>query len=1499
MRQVYKTIRATLMAAVLAVVAIYLLLYIALSLPFCQNIIKQHAEKFLSEYLDTEVSVGNLRIMPFNQVVIKDFIVKDKEGVEAVKAGKLGAGIDIISLIFKQRLIFTHAELIKPEVKIYRKAEKGPLNIDFIIDAFKPKDKNKPPAKFDFKIANIILRQGKLYFDNEWKRPDSNPARIDFNHLRVTDIKADISLPEMRNDDFSICIRRLSLKEMKGFELESLAGNFHISPTDISFSGLSVRLPETEISLNDQKIAIKGYSDIKNALCNGEYDVRIRDSRITPSDLSAFLPALEKFDRELALDCWLEGGINDFTIKRLSLNSEISGIKLDLAGKISHIRDKVNFSATISRFLVRAGEADMSALLGILPSVPANAKEFISRLGDVETEGKLHMTGKSLLFDGKIATGIGSAMIDGKLLMPARGNFAISSEVRSPGIDLGKLLATEKLGMVSFETSSDITIRGKDISGNANAVIPQACLNGKNWNDIKLDISKQESEIKANIFSGDPDAQLSAEAFMTLAGKESAIKADGVIHNLNFANLGIHKLEKYSLGCTVSADIHGIDPDNIAGKINITDTRLTDKENKTLDIKNIYLDAEGNPESRRVTLASDYLTGEMSGSFRFRTLPQSLASILHRAFPDIIEKTVIPTDSVEYRFNILRNNTLLEYLGAPVRLLTNIPVYGRIDAPNRIATMNLDCDYLQQGKDKLIKKTKLQIDLNGNTDSYTLSGSTILPGKNGDIGLSLGASASNNVLSSNLSWKFQRDKRFDGKISLDTRFPSKADSQSPIQINVNESQFAVNDTVWTIHPSEIFIKEKNIRIDNLLINNENQFVSINGTASPSPSENISVNLKNIDLDYIFETLNINYVTFGGRATGLISGSAVFSSSPVAETKWLKVKNLSYNNAVLGDATISSHWDNKEKKVAINADISDQGHRAAVIDGGIWVTRDSLSFALDADKVNIEFLQPFMAAFSSDVKGRASGNALLYGTFSDIDLTGKIFADTIALKLDYTNCVYHGSDSVYLSPGKISIPGFRLYDKYGNSGMLRGTVSHRYFHEPKFEFRINDARNLLCYDTNEAINPIWYGTVFGNGGGRITGYPGQVDIMIDMSTAPKSRFTFVLSDTEDAEDYKFLTFTDKKKERHQAEQPDTTHEIEKLFKKRIVDNLQNSSSAFNIDIRTTITPDAEMILVMDPIAGDCIKAFGSGALQIAYGSSNDKMTMYGKYTLEKGSYNFSLQDLIIKDFVIRPGSTISFNGDPLNARLDIKAAYKVNTSLTDLDKSFATDKDLNRTNVPVEAILKVNGDLQNPEIGFDIELPTLTQNVERKVKSIISTDDMMQRQIIYLLALNRFYAPEYMGGGSNNELSSIASSTLSSQLSRLMSNLTDKWMISPYFHSDNGQFTDMEVDLALSSSLLNNRLLLNGNLGYRDKSTSSTTFIGDFDIEYLLNRRGSLRLKAYNHYNDKNYYLKSSLTTQGVGIMYKHDFNRWFGFLKKWRRPKKQTEKSSGEKKRLP
>ncbi len=325
----------------------------------------------------------------------------------------------------------------------------------------------------------------------------------------------------------------------------------------------------------------------------------------------------------------------------------------------------------------------------------------------------------------------------------------------------------------------------------------------------------------------------------------------------------------------------------------------------------------------------------------------------------------------------------------------------------------------------------------------------------------------------------------------------------------------------------------------------------------------------------------------------------------------------------------------------------------------------------------------------------------------------------------------------------------------------------------------------------------------------------------------------------------------------------------------------ATSIYNMSLNIDINPNTRMVLVMDPVAGDKITAYGSGHANVIYSSGNDDFRIFGDYTIQRGDYNFTLQDIIIKNFAIVDGSSVAFTGNLDKTQLDIDAIYALKANLSDLDESFLNDKEVGRTNVTVNAVLQVDGSLMNPDINFDLKFPTLTSDVERKVHSIVSTKEMMNRQIIYLLALNRFYTPDYMSATTKgNELMSVASSTISSQLSNILGQISDKFSVAPTLRSNAGDFSDVEFDVALSSTLLNNRLLLNGNFGYRDKMLNNNQFVGDFDIEYLLNRKGNWRLKAYNHFNDRNLYVKTALTTQGIGLVFKHDFNNFLDFFRK-------------------
>lgn len=798
----------------------------------------------------------------------------------------------------------------------------------------------------------------------------------------------------------------------------------------------------------------------------------------------------------------------------------------------------------------------------------------------------------------------------------------------------------------------------------------------------------------------------------------------------------------------------------------------------------------------------------------------------------------------------------------------------------------LDAPYLQQ-KDKLIRNSAVRVDIAGYQDRALFYATTGIPTKNGDMRLNVTCNGSSNRLDSRIGWRIASDRDFHGDIDFSTAVGRDADSIMTADITFNPTEIVINDTTWHISRSDIAVRDKRITVDNFDIRRDRQSINIDGVASADSTDMLTLRLRDIDLDYVFGTLNIDNVMFGGEATGDFFGTMLLSKSPELYTPCLHVKGLKYNHSLMGDTDIRSAWHSDTKAVSINAVVSQANGRRSLIDGAIYPMSEELDFWFQADKVGVGFMQPFMAAFADEVSGFASGSAHLYGTFKYLDMTGDLYADDFKVKLGFTNTTYSASDSIHMRPGLIDIRDLTIRDRDGHTATLNGRVTHRFFKAPEFDFSLTGARNLLSYDVGPSEEHPWHGRIYGNGSAYINGHPGVVNIGVNMSTAPGSTFTFVLSDAEVADEYSFITFRD----RNAPDVADTlslaigSPELDRIMTERVRKNREaESASAYNMNFQVDVTPAAQMNLVMDPVGGDKIVAYGSGNINLQYESANDLFRMFGTYTLNRGSYNFTLQDIIIKDFTIRNGSSIAFHGDPYAAQLDISAIYALNANLSDLDESFLTDKDLNRTNVPVHAVLNVDGDMRQPDISFDLEFPTLTSDVYRKVRSIVSTEDMMNRQIIYLLALNRFYTPDYMASTTKgNELVSVASSTISSQLSSILGQLSDNWSVAPTVRTDRGDFSDVEVDLALSSTLLNNRLLLNGNLGYRDNVYNDNSFIGDFDIEYLLNRSGNIRLKAYNRYNDQNYYVKTALTTQGIGIVFKRDFDNIFSFLRPWLR----------------
>ena len=248
----------------------------------------------------------------------------------------------------------------------------------------------------------------------------------------------------------------------------------------------------------------------------------------------------------------------------------------------------------------------------------------------------------------------------------------------------------------------------------------------------------------------------------------------------------------------------------------------------------------------------------------------------------------------------------------------------------------------------------------------------------------------------------------------------------------------------------------------------------------------------------------------------------------------------------------------------------------------------------------------------------------------------------------------------------------------------------------------------------------------------------------------------------------------------------------------------------------------------------------------------------------------------------------FGGDPYDALLDLQAIYTVNgVPLSDLQlgNSFSSN------NVRVDCLMNISGTPQSPHVDFNIDMPTVSDDAEQMVRTVINSEEEMNQQVVYLLGVGRFYIQ-----GNNNSsnqgqpnqtslaMQSLLSGTISQQINTILGSLVknNNWTFGANISTGDEGFNNAEYEGLLSGRLLNNRLIINGQFGYRDNENATTSFIGDFDINYLLLPNGNIALKVYNQTNDR-YFTKSSLNTQGIGLILKKDFNslmELFGFKRK-------------------
>jgi len=1459
----------------------YVIPVILLHIPYIQNRVAGIATAELSEHLDVPVRIGKVDIEWFNRIALENVYLEDQNGDVLFDASHISAGFELLPL-FKKKFVFNTIRLFGFSMRLNKETPKEKLNLQFIIDAFASSDTLKKNSHIDMKLNSIIMRRGSFTYD-VFSEPVTT-GKFNAKHIDIKNISASISVKELTTNSINAQIKKMSFNESSSVSLDKLSFELKANRDSAIIHDLQLKLPQTDFRINEARIELKGIEGVEELVNNAPVELIISPSEICLSDLKALVPAFSNFKEIIDISAEASGYINNIDLKRLSLNysDKVQFLgRMELKG-ITTPEDAYLYGQVSRMQITNDG---IKGIVNNFSEKPIQLPESLNNLGILHFNGEISGFLDNLVAYGKLTSAIGTIETDlnfGHDKKNKIGTF-IKGHIGSSDLEIKSLFEEgNPFGNARFNITVDALrpVNGK-FSGQIEAEVLNFNYQEYNYKNLLFSGKFKENGFDGKIHIDDPNGYLLAEGTFLNQGRNSVFNFTADVKN--FRPDSLHLIDKYEapdISFSMNADFTGNTIDNIEGEIQIDSLSFITKPSQFF-LDKFLVAASGNGSNRKLYIESDIVNGEVNGAYSFGTIIPEIQNTIQKHIPSLVKNNQIKHKKEENNFSLLltieNTEALSNTLKLPFTVVNSSRVtgfynnlYDKIRIEAYLPKFNIGSSMFESGY-LICDNQSGQMDVNLKVTNYNKKG-----GRNY---IDLHADANEDKINTLFTWANNKEAKFNASFGTSTVFLKEEDEQGKkstrIETSITPEYLTINDSAWTVSPSVISVENGQIEINKFYVSHDDEYLLIDGTISKDPSDVLLLDLKDIELSYIFNTVNIEVLKFGGRATGTVNIQDLFNSRMLNTD--LAIDNFSFNQVEFGRLNLFSEWDDAQQGILMLGTIYKNDSTWTDVNGYIYPVgqKSGLSLYFDANDINLAFLRPFMKNITSDIGGFGSGLVHLHGSFKDISVEGNALVRDGFMNIDFLNTQYTFTDSLFLTKDKISTKGLTVQDKEGNRGTVDLSVEHNHFRNFKFSVNIN-TDNMLVYDVPERQNPMIFGSVYGKGGARISGNEKIINIDVNMQSAPKTTINLNFMGASTASEYDFISFVDKKALLLQDSIAIDSTSVAGL------NNLNGSDEGTEIrmNMLLDITPDANVELVLDPSAGDRLKANGSGSVQIEYGTKTD-LRMYGGVDIHSGSYNFSLQQLIHKDFKIGEGSTVDFRGDPFDANMNINAIYNLTANIGDLDRNLIEQS--GRANIPVSCVLNINGQLRNPIIKFDIQLPGSNSELERIVKGLVDTDEMMSLQIIYLLVLNKFYTPYYMMGASSSELNAAASSALSSQLSGMLNSLTDKVQIGTNIRTSQDGIADPEFEMLLSSQLLDNRLLFNGNFGVRNNPYQESTFIGEFDLEYKLTKTGEIRLKAYNHANDMYRYQKQSLTTQGIGIMYRKDFTNFSEIFRRRKR----------------
>jgi hypothetical protein len=1425
------------------------ILFLILSSGKIQTWIAGHVIDFMAEKFEINLSIEQISLKLPNRVHIENIYLPAENGDTLIYSKEIIAKISSLKLKQK-RIIISEILLEQPEIFI-ESNKNNVYNFQYILDKFQA-DSSREKTRNNFDVYCNTFRLGDARFQMKNMPFTESPGVFNSSDLLVNGFNIGISNFKMHGDSIQLIINELSFKEKSGIELQKLNAGIMITDSVYQLSNIFIKTGHSMLHAPLVEM-VKLDTSINNIWEDIKVHINIDSSFLSIEDAAYFVSSLKGMDQKVNMSAKIDGKLSDIKLSdfhfaygkdtRIDANLSINGLP--------NIEQSFIFGQ-INTLSVSPIDAQSIYLPPFENKKTIKLPELIREIGKISYKGDVVGMFNDLVATGKFNTNYGNISTDLAIVShPISKDLTLNGDLSIESVHLGKLLKKDVLGIVdlSSKLKGQIDTMGNysfSMSTNVNR------FDFKDYPYSKIDISGKltNESFDGELYANDPNLKIEFMGGYVLKNDIPDIdfRAD-ISANLDELNLDTTDTEA---GLLLLADFNGNQVENLIGTLKLTDIYYR-KESETVKMNYLNFNSLKILDEQILEIKSDYFNISSSGAYNLNPYISSLKNLIYYYFPVLTNerKNWLAGDygNVKLSAEFFNLNRISAFLLPQINIPETVSLEADINANTDIYSLNIHCSKFAMDSIMLnnvsigLNADKNALDFDVEFDYMDFQGYPIFDD------MKIHSSSINDSIQLSINWDNYDEIRYAGNMNTTISLQKTIKDKIAVSTHIYPSDFTLRSEIWQMDESNLYINNRNIEVGNLRFYNNEQMIRLVGDISEDKDKDIRYYIQNFDISLFNRFLSKSGFELNGRFNS--NGRLADPYGDINFKSFLEIADLYVNEEEFGQLQVNANWDNLSNAVRL-----DGNSRFVDFRGFANPVKDSLNISLNMNNFGLELVQPYLInAGLLEIKGRLDGSLYVSGKISSPDIYGALDFDRAGLTYDMLMARFNLEDSIFVYTDSLVLKNFLISDEKNGTGVIQGKFTHNMFKNIKYDFDIN-LDNYHILNTSEIENSTYYGSAYATATANISGSNQDITISIpDAITEKNTVFVLPMSDSYEANDEPWITF---------LKDSVTESNLQDMIPKTPFD------VTFLMDLQ--VTPDAEARLVFDPKVGDMIRANCLGNLAIEV-YPDGSFAMKGDLEVKGGDYLFTLQNVINKRFVIEDGGTISWNGDPLDGTLDIKAAYKLKAPLYDIMVGLDTS-DVYKRRTEVSCIMKMSGSLMSPDIEFDIEVPNADEKAKTRVASL--SKDEINKQVLTLLVLNRFYTPDDLQMGTENRSSNIAGVTsfelLSNQLSNWLSQISDDFDIGVNYRPGD-EITSQELEVALSTQILNDRVLINGNVGVGEHENTTSDIVGDVEVQVKVNKSGNLRVKGFTRANSQSQLdYDYGPYTQGVGLFYTESFN---------------------------